>query len=179
MLFAALKNITLPHPDAAQQGNVNANIRHSRAILALSQLLRSMTLLFQRCYLNIAAGDAQSREEWAAFMLALKQFNGVTVLLSATNVLLDGLSTRKASTPAGVTLPGPGGFAVARAAAAIVSCCTCSEENALAIAGCSGVSVLASMLRFVREFEVGRHVCACGVACQRVTVPHRCAGRVS
>lgn len=153
---AALKNSTLQVPD--ENDRITAQRVHSASIVRVALILRSVNAVFQRCCLHSppAQGDAP---EWASFFGRAKAFDCCPLLLSAGNVLLEGVVSLTAD-----GAPGPGGFAIGRVAATILTCCQCSEENCISIALAGGVKLLGELLRFVRSFEVGhlRWTSVCG-----------------
>lgn len=150
--LTALKTVTLPHPndEPSSPDALKASRDHSASILTVALLLRTEAALFQRCLLQTPQASPQHRR----FLDASRSFDGLPTLTAALSVLVDGVMLRKQPNGAvGLLLPGPGGFAVVRAANAILACCQCSDTNVQEFAKSGGLRAVTDALGIVRTFE--------------------------
>ena len=135
----------LRHDDTYELPTVHGD--HAKAIVEGCLLLRTLTTLFQRAQetTGAAASPAAVATENNTAALA---FAGYPVLLRAAVFLLE------SAMPRGAGVPGPGGFALVRAAGTLMASVQSSVGNAATLLSLGGLQVSAALLTFARAIEV-------------------------
>jgi hypothetical protein len=142
---------SLRHDDTYELPSVHGD--HAAAIVEGCLLLRTLTTLFLRSQEGNGAstGAAGIATEYNAAALT---FEGYSVLIRAVAFLLESAMPRGTS-----GVPGPGGFALVRAAGSLMSSVQSSALNAATFRRLGGLQTAAALLAFSRAIEVCRAAC--------------------
>ena len=142
----------LDHDDTYELPTLHAD--HAAGIVESCLLLRTMSTLFLRAQESTtraagAAGSTDTPVGATEHNVAALDFAHFPALFRATVFLLESAMPRGAS-----GVPGPGGFALVRAAAALVAAVQSSSVNAGRMLSLGGLDLTAALLAFVRAVEV-------------------------
>jgi hypothetical protein len=145
----------LDHDDTYELPTLHAD--HAAGIVESCLLLRTLSTLFLRAQESTtraagaagAAGSTDTPVGATEHNVAALEFAHFPALFRATVFLLESAMPRGAS-----GVPGPGGFALVRAAAALVAAVQSSSVNAGRMLSLGGLDLTAALLAFVRAVEV-------------------------
>jgi hypothetical protein len=155
MLVASPSTPTLSHDDTYDLPTLHVD--HAGGIVEGCLLLRTLSTLFLRAQESATAPAAASGGPSTPIAVATERnlaaldFVDMPSLVRATVFLLESAMPRGAG-----GVPGPGGFALVRAAGALVAAVQSSTANAHRLLGLGGLDLVAVLLAFVRAVEVRR-----------------------